>query len=396
MQQNYFDVKTVRKDTRACEKLIHFNNAGSSLMPVPVSDILHEYLDYEEQLGGYETSQLKAATLDKFYIAAAKLLNCKESEIAFTANATRAWAMVFYSFEFKPGDKILTTISEYGSNIIAYLQQAKRYGVEIVFVPDDNKGQIDTKALEAMIDHKVKLISISHIPTSCGLVNPVKKVGEIANAANIPFLLDSCQAVGHVEIDVNDIGCDFLSGTGRKYLRGPRGTGFLYVKESWIEKLTPPLLDQRSADLLTPSQYTLHSDARRFETWECNFAGKAALGVAIDYALRIGIKNIETRIIHLSQYLRSKLSPIPGITLLDIGREKCGIVSFYSASKSCSEIRSFLHTKKINVSTPGRMGNPVLFDQRGISQLVRASIHYFNTEEEIDKMVDVLKIFLKA
>ncbi|WP_419904077.1 aminotransferase class V-fold PLP-dependent enzyme [Kiloniella sp.] len=279
MKNNVIDINQVRKETRACGKIIHFNNAGSSLMPAPVSDTFHEYLDYEEQLGGYEAAQLKTDILDNFYTASAKLLNCKEKEIAFTENATRAWGMVFYSFNFKPGDKILTTVSEYGSNIIAYLQQAKRFGVKIIFVPDDENGQINTSALETMIDDKVKLISISHIPTSCGLVNPVKKVGKIANAAGIPFLLDSCQAVGHVDIDVRDIGCDFLSGTGRKYLRGPRGTGLLYVKESWIERLDPPLLDQRSAELVTPTQYTLRSDARRFETWECNFAGKAALGV---------------------------------------------------------------------------------------------------------------------
>ena len=216
MKNKGLDIERARKETRACENLIHFNNAGSSLMPAPVSDVLHEYLDYEEQIGGYETAQAKESLLNNFYISAAKLLNCKPTEIAFTENATRAWEMVFYSFDFKPGDKILTTVCVYGSNLIAYLQQAKRYGVEIVFVPDDESGQVDVNALEEMIDERVKLISISHIPTSCGLINPVKQIGRIANAASIPYLLDSCQAVGHVEIDVQNIGCDFLSGTGRR------------------------------------------------------------------------------------------------------------------------------------------------------------------------------------
>ena len=215
---NPFDIKRAREETAACSDLIHFNNAGASLMPTPVSKALHEYLRKEEQIGGYETEALYAESLNGIYSSAAKLLNCSAGEIAYVESATRAWDMAFYSFKFNPGDKILTTFAEYGSNVVAYLQQAKRFGVEIVFVPNDEFGQIDVNALSNMIDEKVKLISITHIPTGGGLVNPAEAVGKIANAAGIPYILDSCQSVGHMPIDVAEIGCDVLCITGRKYL----------------------------------------------------------------------------------------------------------------------------------------------------------------------------------
>ena len=194
-------------------------------MPLVVTHALHEYLESEARIGGYETADLYADSLDGLYASAAKLLNCQAEEIAFVENATRAWDMAFYAFHFQPGDKILTAIAEYGSNVIAYLQQARRSGAEVVFIPDDEYGQVDTSALSKMIDSKVKLISISHIPTGGGLVNPAIEIGRIARQYGIPYLLDACQSTGQIPVDVQDIGCDLLSITGRKYLRGPRGTG---------------------------------------------------------------------------------------------------------------------------------------------------------------------------
>jgi selenocysteine lyase/cysteine desulfurase len=247
-----FNIQRAREDTRYCEDIIHFNNAGAALMPIPVSDLLHEYLQKEERYGGYETAEREIGTLESFYQVSAKLLNCTADEIAYVENATRAWDMAFYAFKFRRGDRILTTLAEYGSNVIAYDQQAERYGVEVVFVPNDVHGQIDVAALENMIDGRVRLISITHIPTGGCLVNPAAAVGRIAKAAGIPFLLDSCQGVGQIPIDVEAIGCDIVCGTGRKYLRGPRGTGLLYVRRDLIEQLEPPLLDQHAATLLTP------------------------------------------------------------------------------------------------------------------------------------------------
>ncbi len=391
-----FDLNRARAETRACETLVHFNNAGSSLMPMPVSDTLHAYLHQEEQTGGYETAAAQAAALDNFYTATAKLLHCQPDEIAFVENATRAWDMAFYAVPFQPGDRILTTIAEYGSNVIAYLQQAKRYGAEVVFVPNDEHGQIDTTALANLIDERVKLISISYIPTGGGLVNPAKAVGQLAKQAGIPYLLDACQAVGQLPLDVDELGCALLSGTGRKYLRGPRGTGLLYVRREWIEQLEPPLLDQHAATLLSPTTYQIRSDAKRFENWEQYFAGKAALGVAIDYALEWGIENIQARVYALAATLRQRLAAIDGVTVTDEGVERCGIVTFLAEQLPAGAIKTALAARSINVSTSSGSGSLVSFQQRGLTEVVRASVHYYNTEQEIDYLLDRLQNVLRG
>jgi cysteine desulfurase / selenocysteine lyase len=389
-----FDIARARRDTRACESIIHFNNAGASLMPAPVADCLHRYLQQEEQTGGYETATAEQALLDNFYDATARLLGCDPDEIAFVENATRAWDMAFYSLRFEPGDRILTTIAEYGSNVIAYLQQAQRYGVEVVFVPNDADGQIDTSALADMVDRRVKLISISHIPTGGGLVNPAHAVGRIARAAGVPFLLDACQAAGQLALDVDAIGCDMLSGTGRKYLRGPRGTGFLYVRRELIAELEPPLLDQHAATLLSPTEYAIRPDARRFENWEQFFAGKAALGVAIDYARSYGLDAIQERVYGLARQLRAELRAIDGVEVTDEGIEQCGIVTFQAAQLAPAQIKDRLRAQRINVSTSRGSGSLVSFQHRGLREVVRASVHYYNTEAEIDYFLQSLRSLL--
>ncbi|MDE3154040.1 MAG: aminotransferase class V-fold PLP-dependent enzyme, partial [Acidobacteriota bacterium] len=345
-----FDIERVRRDTRACEDLVHFNNAGSSLMPAPVADALHAYLSLEERLGGYETAEAESDALANLYTAASRLLHCAPGEIAFVENATRAWDMAFYSLPLGPGDTILTTISEYGSNVVAYLQQVRRTGARLRFVPDDESGQIDTRALEGMIDDSVKLIAISHIPTGGGLVNPAHEVGRIARAAGVPFLLDACQSVGQFPLDVEAIGCDMLSGTGRKYLRGPRGTGLLYVRSSLIERLEPPLLDQHAATLVSPHEYAIRPDAGRFENWEQFFAGKAALAVAIDYALSLGVETIWERVQSLAGTLRSRLAGLDGVHVADQGTVQCGIVTFRTDQLAASAIKAQLHARRVNVS----------------------------------------------
>jgi len=390
MMTNPFDIERARKDTMACNEIIHFNNAGASLMPVPVSEALHSYLQSEENIGGYETEALYSKSLDRIYSSASQLLNCSADEIAFVENATRAWQLSFYSLKFKFGDKILTTMAEYGSNVVAYIQQAKRFGIEVVFVPNDINGQIDVDALSYLIDDKVKLISITHIPTGGGLVNPAKEVGKIAKAAGIPFILDTCQSVGQIPIDVEEIGCDILCITGRKYLRGPRGTGLLYVRKTLLEKLEPPVLDQHASELISPTEYVIRKDAKRFENWEQYCAGKFALGEAIDYALSWGMESIQQRVYNLADILRRQLSRIDGVTLTDDGIEKCGIVTFVCEHMEPSEIKASMEKHKINVSTSKGSGSLVSFQSRGISEVVRASVHYFNTEDEIDYFTEVL------
>ena len=386
-----FDISRARAETRACENVIHLNNAGSSLMPIPVADYLVDFLRLEEEIGGYESVEKEAEALDNFYISAGKLINCNPLEIAYAENATRAWDMAFYGLTFKPGERILTTMSEYGSNVIAYNQQAERYGVDVVFVPDDEHGQIDVGALKDLIDDRVRLISISQIPTGGGLVNPAAEVGKVAKDAGVLYLLDACQGVGHVPIDVEEIGCDMLSATGRKFLRGPRATGFLYVRDSVMDQVVPPLLDQHAADLISPGEYKMLDSAKRYENWEQFFAGKAALGVAMDYAMEWGIEAIRDRIFSLANGLRNKLSQIDGVEITDQGKVKCGIVTFRSSKLDAYTIKSEMKKRKINVNVSDGSGTLVSFQQRNIESVVRSSVHYFNTEEEIDTFVDALK-----
>jgi len=232
--------------------------------------------------------------------------------------------------------------------------------------------------------------SNSHIPTGGGLVNPAKEVGQIAKAAGIPYLLDSCQGVGQIPLDIEEIGCDMVSATGRKYLRGPRGTGFLYVRRGLLEQLEPPLLDQHAAELISPTDYRIRPDAKRFENWEQFFAGKAALGVAIDYAFSFGLDAIQQRIYGLAEELRRRLAELDGITVTDDGIERCGIVTFASAKVAPTFIKEQLHNERINVTTPKGSGSLVSFQQRGLTELVRASLHYYNTEAEIDYFIETL------
>lgn len=389
---NELDIARFRAETRGCEGAIHFNNAGASLPPARVSDHLYGYLRDEELTGGYETADMRRAELEHFYAAVAQLLNAAPEEIAFVENATRAWDMAFYALPLKPGDRILTTVAEYGSNLIAYLQQARKTGAELVVVPNDANGQIDLEQLEVLIDERVKLISISHIPTGGGLVNPAAAVGRIARKHGIPYLLDACQSAGQMPLDVEELGCDMLSATGRKYLRGPRGTGFLYVRKSWIEKLEPPLLDQHAADLIDGEHFVIRPDARRFENWERFFAGQAALGTAIDYAMEIGLDLIQQRVFALADTLRTELGQMSDIRVTDEGVEKCGIVTFQHGRLGCRDVKTALQEQGIKVSTSSGPGMKLSYMARGLDAgLVRASVHYYNSEAELERFLAVIR-----
>lgn len=389
-----FDITRARRETRGCERQIHFNNAGASLPPVPVADAHYGYLHEEEGCGGYEVMARHTADLENFYVAAARLLNCSTEEIAFTESATRAWNAAFYAFNFHPGDRILAGSAEYGSNLVALLHQAQRQGAEIVWVPDEATGQIDIKALESMIDARVKLICLTMVPSGGGMVHPAAAVGERARAAGIPYLLDACQALGQLPVDVERVGCDLLCGTGRKFLRGPRGTGLLYVRKTLIEQLEPNQLNHYAAVLLSADRYRLRTDARRFECWERSYAGQLALGVAIDYALGWGLDAISERVGLLASALRQELSAVDGITVADQGGARCGIVTFWAKQLSAEQLQQQLALRNINTSTVPFSANPVSSLRRQHPPLLRASLHYYNTSEEIRHFVAVLRQLL--
>ena len=341
-------------------------------------------------MGGYEAAAEAHAAVEHVYDAIGSLLGCQRDEIAIIENATRAWDMAFYAIPFKAGDRILTSVAEYASNYIAFLQIAQRTGAVIQVIPNDEYGQVSVSALRDLVDERVRLIAITHVPTNGGLVNPAVEIGQVAREANVLYLLDACQSVGQMPIDVQFIGCDMLSATGRKYLRGPRGTGFLYVRRSVLERLEPPFLDLHAAKWVAKDRYEIRADARRFENWETNYAGKIGLRVAVDYALSWGLESIYQRISHLSGVLRTCLNDVPGVELRDLGIHKCGIVTFTVDGRDPQEIRRQLTEQGINVSVSRASSTRIDMDQRGLASVVRASVHYYNTEEEVSRFCETL------
>jgi cysteine desulfurase / selenocysteine lyase len=380
-----FDVSRAREETPGCSHVLHFNNAGSALMPRPVLEATVGHLALEAEIGGYEAAERKHEAVERVYGAAAELLGCDGDEIAFIENATRAWDMAFYALPFASGDRILTSRAEYVSNVVAFLQVAQRTGAVIEVIPSDESGQLSVDALEEMIDERVKLIAITHVPTNGGLVNPAAAVGKVAREAGITYLLDACQSVGQMPVDVGEIGCDILSTTGRKYLRGPRGTGLLYIRRDLCQRLEPPFLDVHAADWIAPDRYAIRDDARRFENWETNYAGKVGLGVAIDYALGWGMESIWERVRPLADRLRAELAAIPGVTVRDIGTDRCGIVTFTRDEVPAKEIQRQLATQAINVTVSTVASTRFDMEARGLDAVVRASVHYYNDEDEVGR-----------
>lgn len=382
------DVEAVRAVTPGCANRNHLNNAGAALLSSPTIAAMTDYLQREATIGGYEAEAEAADRIRATYESLAELIGALPSQIALFDNSTHAWNAACYSVPLKADDRILTGRNEYGSAVLAYLQLAQRTGVEVVVVPDDDTGQIDLAALADLIDARTKLIGLTWVPTAGGQVNPVAEVGRLARAADVLYLVDATQAVGQFPIDVSAIGCDMLTGTGRKFLRGPRGTGFLYAGPRALERLDPFVAEIRSATWDGGRSYTWVDGAQRFESWENSYVNIVGLGAAVSQALDIGLDRIGRRSSALGARLRSGLAKIDGVTVHDQGRELCAIVTARIAGIDTTDIADALSRQGINVSTTLAEHNQ--FDTRDVHPLVRMSPHYYNTEAEIDQAVDVV------
>jgi cysteine desulfurase / selenocysteine lyase len=388
-----FDVERARRDTPGTRRVAHLNNAGAALPPVQVTDAVIAHLRREADFGGYEAAAAAADQIEATYAAIARLIGCETDEVAVVENATRAWDMAFYAMSFQPGDRILTAHAEYASNVIAFLQIAARTGAVVEVVDDDEYGQLSVADLRRRIEAgapaggPVKLVAMTHVPSHGGLVNPAEEVGAITREAGVTFLLDACQSVGQMPVDVRRIGCDMLSATARKFLRGPRGAGFLYVRRSVIDRLEPPLLDLHAATWTAPERYEIRPDARRFETWETNYAAKIGLGVAVNYALDWGLDAIQARVNALAEALRNRLAATDGVRVCDQGRRRCGIVTFTVDGVPAEDVQRHLSVRGVNTSVS--LVDYALLDlpRRGLPDLVRASVHYYNSDDELDRLV---------
>jgi len=388
------DIDAVRADTPGCDSVIHLNNAGSSLPPAQVLDCVVSYLRSEAMIGGYEIAEDRADDLAAVYRSASTLFGGAQENWAFVESATRAWNAAFSSLRFRPGDRILTTKAEYPSNMAGLLRAREIQGVEVEVVPDDAYGQVDVAALESMLDERTRLVSLTHIPTQGGLVNPAKQVGDILRDSPVLYQLDACQSVGQMPVNVADIGCDILSFTGRKFLRGPRGTGMVWASDAALDQMTTPSgVDTEGSTWDAPMTITALPAAARFEPYEVFYAGKVGLAKAMDYAAEIGIDEIATRIAELSNRLRSGLAGLPGVTVRDKGLHKSAIVTFTVDGRDPSDLRCQLREMSINVSTSTQNSARLDFPERHLDEVVRASVHYFNSTAEIDALIDAVDSF---
>ena len=380
------EVLQFRQETKGTANVTHFNNAGASLPPDEVLTTLINYLEDEATMGGYEAEARYQPELLCTYDLIAQLINADRDEIAILESASAAWMIAFNGISFSKGDEIITSEMEYVTNLIGFLHVQKRDGIHIKVIPNDEHGNFSLPALEEAISPKTKLLAITHIGSGTGGMTPIVAIGAIARKHGILYLLDACQSAGQVPIDVKEIGCDMLSVTGRKYLRAPRGTGFLFVKKELRNQLKLTAIDGFNAEWVTTTDYKLRDNGRRFELYEKNRALNLGLGKAVAYALNIGVNRIWARIQILSATLRRKLESIDGITLHDVGTQKCGIVTFSIRGITPLDIKTKLAAKKINVSVAMAKSTLYYMDKNQLTSVVRASVHYYNTQEEIDTL----------
>lgn len=384
------DIERIRRETPGVGNSVHLLACGSALMPQPVVDAVVNHTLLEAAIGGYEAHAKALDALEGVYASAARHINASVHEIALMENATVAWQHAFYALPLARGSRILTCEAEYAANYLAFLQRAKRDGLIIDVIPSDADGALDVDALEAAMDDDVGLIAITWVPTNGGLVNPAAAVGAVARKHGVPYLLDGCQAVGQMPIDVKELGCDFFSATGRKFLRGPRGTGFLYVRESWLDSIEPAMIDMYGAEWTARDEYTLRDDARRFETWENAYALRAGLGAAFDYADAIGIDAIEARVVHLSDHCRAALNAIPAVQVRDLGAHRCGIVSFSAEGAEADDVVARMADGGFAIGASSPANTRLDTERRNLPVLLRIAPHYYNTEAEIERAVDQL------
>ena len=380
------EVERWRADTPGCEHVNHLNNAGASLMPRPVLQAVVDHLQREAISGGYESADDASGAVRDAYENVARLIGGQAQNIAMVQNATIAFFQALSAFDFLAGDVIVTTRNDYISNQIAYLSLAKRQGVVVERAADLPPGGVDPQSVRELLRNpRVRLLAVTWIPTNSGLIQPVEAIGEIARDAGVPYLVDACQAVGQIPVDVARLHCDFLSGTARKFVRGPRGIGFLYVSDRALRRGDAPLsLDMRGAEWITADSFELVADARRFESWETAYALILGLGAAARYAIDAGVERCSARALMLAERARRGLSQFARV--LDRGENRGAIVTA-DLGRDATEVVAELRKQRINASATFRQWAILDMTDKHAESALRISPHYYNSEEEIDAAV---------
>ncbi|WP_048771940.1 aminotransferase class V-fold PLP-dependent enzyme [Rhodococcus ruber] len=390
------DLQRARRDTPGCFDRVFLDSAGSSLPPTPVLETTVAHLRREAEVGGYVAAAERADDLAAVKTSIARLIGAEAPSIALVESATRAWASFFYPVPLRAGDRILLTRSEYASNAVSALQRARATGATVETMPTDALGRIDVDALTRTLDERVKLVSVVHAPTNGGLVNPVREVADAAHEVGALVLLDACQSVGQLPVTVPEFDVDALSATGRKWLRGPRGTGFLYVRPRLVTELEPAVLDLHSAQWTAPDEYRLAVDATRFELWETNVAARLGLGAAVDYLLDLGVDAVTEAVAYRAEHLREGLGRIPGVAVRDLGKEHSGIVSFTVDGWEPPRLREALAAEAITVTVSGRGSTLLEMSARRLESVVRASPHYFVSPADVDRFLAAVRSLARS
>lgn len=385
------DVEQARRDTPGCFERVFLDSAGSSLPPTRVVDTVVAHLRREAEVGGYAAANERRADLVAVKTSLGRLLGAPAGSVALSDSASRAWTSFFYAVPLRRGDRILLSHAEYAANAVAALQRARTTGAQVEVVPSDPSGRIDLDALTGMLDERVRLVSVVHAPTNGGLVNPVREVADAAHAVGALVLLDACQSVGQLPVDADELDVDALSGTGRKWLRGPRGTGFLYVRPRLIPDLEPAVIDLHSAVWTAPGEYEYAPDATRFEMWEADVAARLGLGAAVDYLLGLGIDEVAEAVGYRAEHLRDGLDRIPGVTVRDLGDRRSGIVSFTVDGWDPGALRDALAEESVTVTVSHRSSTLLDMSARHLEAVVRASPHYFVSPADVDRFLSVVR-----
>lgn len=373
--------------------MVHLNNAGAALMPAAVVGAIAHYLNIETKFGGYEAQDARRNAIGLAYQSVGRIIGAGVKNIAFMENATVAFMQAVSAIPFERNDTILTTCNDYASNQIQFLSLQKRLGVRVIRAPDQAEGGVDVAAMSDLIDkHKPKLVCVTHVPTNSGLEQDVQAIGGLCRDADTIYLVDACQSVGQMPIDVVDMGCDFLSATSRKFLRGPRGSGFLYVSDRLLEQgLEPLFIDMRGANWTDPDSYQAIDSAKRFETWEFAWAQVLGTAAAAAYASDVGLESIRLRVQALVHRLREGLSRIEKINILGGDAELSGIVTITFDKFDPFKVVTVLRGQGVNTSAQGREYAVIDYDRKNVACALRLSPHYYNTEIEIDQAVSTIR-----
>jgi cysteine desulfurase / selenocysteine lyase len=380
-----------RAETPGCEGRVHLNNAGAALAPAGVLEEVRGHLTREAEIGGYEAADEAAERVEGVYEAVAGLIGTAARNVAVVENATAGMGLALSTFDLRPGDRIVTSRSDYPSNQVMYWSLGRRFGVETAIAAERPEGGVDPESVRQLArDPRCRLVALSWVPTNSGLVQAAAEVGEVCEAAGVPFLVDACQSVGQMAIDVGRLRCDYLSASARKFLRGPRGIGFLYVSDAALERGAHPLLlDMRGATWTGPAAFRLSPGARRFENWEFSYALVLGMGAAARYAAMVGTAG-PARAWRLAAELRTRLEAAPWARVLDRGAQRCAIVSAEIRGWDADALKVRLRERGINTSAASREHGLLDMDAKHAATILRVSPHYYNTERELDTLFEAL------